>query len=67
MSGGLQRALKQIGGATCPVTEVPINPEDVIPINGTEEQRKELSEKATARKAALKEAKKQKMAAAPSG
>mmetsp|Transcript_2799 Transcript_2799/g.5884 ORF Transcript_2799/g.5884 Transcript_2799/m.5884 type:complete len:340 (+) Transcript_2799:16-1035(+) len=53
-----ERALKQIGGATCPVTEVPLTEDDIVPINGTDEQREELRAKAAARKAALKEAKK---------
>ena len=40
-----ERALKQIGGKTCPVTEVPITDDDIVHINGTTEQREALAEK----------------------
>ena len=66
-----ERALAQLGGKTCPVTEQPLGPDDVVPLNGTDEQRAELAEKMEAKKAAQKEAKearrKGKAAAAAAG
>ena len=66
-----ERALAQLGGKTCPVTEQPLGPDDVVPLNGTDEQRAELAEKLEAKKAAPKEAKearrKGKAAAAAAG
>ena len=66
-----ERALAQLGGKTCPVTEQPLGPDDVVPLNGTDEQRAELAEKLEAKKAAQKEAKearrKGKAAAAAAG
>ena len=44
-----ERALAQLGGKTCPVTEQPLGPDDVVPLNGTDEQRAELAEKMEAK------------------
>ena len=37
-----QRALKQVGGKVCPITEQPISPADALSINPLEEERKEM-------------------------
>jgi len=52
-----QRALKQVGGRLCPISETPIGPSDMIPINPTDEERKELQERLAAKKALAAEAK----------
>ena len=60
-----ERALAQLGGKTCPVTEQPLGPDDVVPLNGTDEQRAELAEKLEAKKAAQKEARRRGARARP--
>lgn len=52
-----QRALKQVGGSMCPITEQPLGPEDTIPINPPDDERKELAERLTQKRALAAEAK----------
>ena len=49
-----ERALKQVGGKSCPVTEAPCAPDELVWVNPTDEQREELVARAAARKAAAK-------------
>ena len=56
-----QRALKQVGGKVCPVTETKLSGDEaILQINPSEEERKEMQSQLEARKAAQAEAKKQK-------
>ena len=56
-----QRALKQVGGKVCPVTETKLSGDEaILQINPSEEERKEMQLQLEARKAAQAEAKKQK-------
>ena len=52
-----QRALKQVGGKICPITERAIGEGETIPINPSEDERNALSERLAAKKAAAGEAK----------
>lgn len=61
-----QRALKQVGGKLCPVTETPLESADAtLAINPSEEERNELLEKLQAKRAEGKKGK-SKATAAPS-
>ena len=62
-----QRALKQVGGKCCPVSESPLAPTDTIAINPSEESRKEMLEQLEARRASQAGAKKAKQKAAAAG
>jgi hypothetical protein len=55
-----ERALKAIGGKTCPVTETPCSEEDLVNLNPTEEDRAVLLARQEARRAAAKAKKKSK-------
>lgn len=63
-----QRALKQVGGRLCPITEEAIGADATIPINPSDDERNALLEQLTARKALAAEARrKAKVAAAAEG
>ena len=62
-----QRALKQVGGKVCPITEQPISPADALSINPLEEERKEMKAALEAKRAAQAEAKKAKKLAGAGG
>eukprot|EP00965_Chrysotila_dentata_P210887 6186159-Pleurochrysis_carterae.AAC.2 len=46
-----ERAYKQMGGSKCPISEVPCTADDVIILNGNEEQREQLAERCARRHA----------------
>jgi hypothetical protein len=52
-----QRAFKQVGSRLCPITERSIGPDETIPVNPPDDERKALQERLAAKKALAAESK----------